>query len=353
MKNKEYWAERMRLLEEALLDKSYEYVKNLDEQYELAIKSIEHAMRIWYQRFAKENFVSLTEARRLLTTQELEEFKWTVEEYIKYGQENTISQAWLQQLKNASARVHVSRLESLKLQLQQQVEALHGKQADALNSALAETYERGYYYTAFELQKGVGVGFSLHSLSEELIHKALAKPWAPDGKVFSDRIWANTQALTTRVNTQLTQMIMRGLAPDKAINAIAERFNVSKKQAGRLIMTESAAFANTARKDCFNDLDVEQFIIVETLDHLTCKLCAELDGKVYPMSAYTVGVTVPPFHPWCRGTTAPYFKDLEDVGNRFARNAEGQTYEVPKDMTYAEWLRKILKYRLQIQKTTI
>lgn len=105
-------------------------------------------------------------------------------------------------------------------------------------------------------------------------------------------------------------------------------------------MTESAALANEARKDCFNDLDVEEYIIVETLDKETCPLCGQLDGKVFKMSEYAVGLTAPPFHPWCRGTTAPYFADMQGVGERFARGADGKTYAVPKDMTYAEWYAK-------------
>ena len=64
-------------------------------------------------------------------------------------------------------------------------------------------------------------------------------------------IWANKQALVNTVNTQITQMVMRGAVPDNAIKAIADRFKVSKSQAGRLVMTESAAFSNEARKDCF------------------------------------------------------------------------------------------------------
>ena len=64
-------------------------------------------------------------------------------------------------------------------------------------------------------------------------------------------------------------------------------------------MTESAAFANEARKDCFKDLGVEKYVIVETLDNETCSLCAGLDGKVYPMSEYQVGVTAPPFRFFC------------------------------------------------------
>ena len=133
MRNDKYWANRMRILEEALLDTGYEYVKNLERQYDLAIRSLEKEIESWYQRFAAENGMALAEARRLLTTKELTEFRWTVEEYIKYGQENAVSQAWLRQLKNASARVHISRLDSLKLHLQQQAEALHGAQSEALD----------------------------------------------------------------------------------------------------------------------------------------------------------------------------------------------------------------------------
>lgn len=66
-------------------------------------------------------------------------------------------------------------------------------------------------------------------------------------------------------------------------------------------MTESAAFANQARRDCMKELGVEQYEIVETLDSHTCETCGLLDGKHYKMSEFEVGVTAPPFHPWCRG----------------------------------------------------
>lgn len=341
MKNDAYWANRMRILEDALLDTGFEYVQNLERQYDKAIRDIETDIAHWYQRFAKNNEISLNDARKLLNSQELKEFKWTVEEYIKYGKENAVNGAWIKQLENASARVHISRLEAIKLQLQQQAEVLAAKQTEAVKGVSSEVYKSSYYHTAFELQKGVGVGWTLHAIDENVIEKVLSRPWTLDKQTFSDRIWANKQALVNTVNTQITQMVMRGAAPDNAIKAIADRFKVSKSQAGRLVMTESAAFANEARKDCFKDLDVEKYIIVETLDGKTCDLCAQLDGKVYPMSEYAIGVTAPPFHPWCRGTTAPYFDDMDDIAERWARDPEtGKTYTVPGNMTYKQWAAK-------------
>ena len=80
---------------------------------------------------------------------------------------------------------------------------------------------------------------------------------------------------------------------------------------------------------------MEEYELVETLDSHTCEICGPLDGKVFPMSQYQPGITVPPFHPRCRGTTVPHFDD--NYGERAAKNHEGKTYYVPADMTYPQW----------------
>lgn len=344
MKNSTYWSNRMRILRESLLDTGYEYVQNLEAQYEMAIAEIDKKIAAWYQRFAKNNEISLAEAKRLLNSDELEEFKWTVRSYIEHGEASALSGEWLKQLENASSRVHISRLDSLKLQLRQEAEALHGSQLRATESLLGDIYREGYFHTAFELQKGLGFGWSLHGMSASTIEKVLARPWTTDGQTFRDRVWTNKAALVNSVNTNLTQMIMRGEAPDRAIKAIAKQFGVSKGKAGRLIMTESAAFASAAQKDCFTELDVEEYKIIETLDQYTCDTCGALDGKVYKMSDFQVGVTAPPFHPWCRGCTAPYFADMDDWGaERAAKDADGKTYDVPANMKYSEWAKKTIK----------
>ena len=53
-----------------------------------------------------------------------------------------------------------------------------------------------------------------------------------------------------------------------------------------------------------------------------------------------VGVTAPPFHPWCRTTTAPYDPDFEGIlppEKRAARDAEGKTY-LTGAKNYKEWV---------------
>ena len=340
-RNGEYWKKRFEILEESAVNRGLEYYESLDRQYREAEKRIESQISVWYQRFANNNNITLADARKFLTSSELEELRWSVEEYIKHGTENAISQEWMRELENASAKVHISRLESLKLQLQQEVEVLYGNQVDGIDRLAREIYTEGYYHTAFEVQRGFNVGWEFQSLDTRRLDKVISKPWTADGRTFKDKAWTQKSDLISILHMEITQAIIRGDALDRAINTIAKKFDVAKSKAGRLVMTESAYFSSVAQKDCFNDLDVEQFKIVATIDSRTSPICQSLDGKVQDMKDFEPGVTAPPFHPWCRSTTAPYFEDEE--GYRAARGADGKIYYIPSNMTYKEWAEKFVE----------
>ena len=122
-----------------------------------------------------------------------------------------------------------------------------------------------YYHTAYELQKGLGVGWTMQALDERRFEKVLSRPWTADGQTFTGRCWKDKTRLVDVVNKELTRMIATGEAPDRAISAISHQMGVSKVNAGRLVMTESAFFASAAQKDCFNDLGVERYSVVQPL----------------------------------------------------------------------------------------
>lgn len=338
MKSSEYWRHRFELLQERELNKGIEAYHEIARQYDLAIRETEKELRSWYSRFATENKITLSEAKKLLAGRDLAAFRMTVEEYIKKGQ--SLDPQWLKQLEQASVRVHISRLEALKVAMQQQIENLYGYEVDALDRVARDIYTDGYYRTAFEIAKGSGVSATFASLDTKKIDKVILKPWAVDRSNFSARIWGNRTKLVNELHTLLTQNIIRGKAPDEVIKAISKRFEVSKHQAGRLVMTESAYFSSVAQKDSFEEVGVEKYEIVATLDMATSEICQEMDGKVFKMSEYQVGTTASPFHPNCRTTQVPYFEDLG--GKRASRDEEGKYKTVPADMTYKEWKKNFI-----------
>lgn len=339
-----YWSERMEALDEKQYQKSQAYYQDLQEQFRRAKNEIQMDIEQWYWRLADNNGISLAAAKRLLKKNELEEFQWTIEQYIKYGEKSGIDPKWMKQLENASARYHISYLETLKCQMQQHVERLMTEYEGGITDFLHKTYAENYYHSAYEIAKGTGVGSNLVQLDDKSIDVIIKKPWAQDGKNFSDRIWTNKQKLTSNLHTELSQCIIRGEEPAKAIQQLSKIMDVSEGQAGRLVMTEAAAISSMAKRDCFRELDVEEFQFVATLDNHTSALCQSMDGKHFKMSDYQIGVNVPPLHCWCRSCTVPYFADEFTEGEqRAARNEEGKTYYVPSDMTYKEWQESFVK----------
>ncbi len=335
MKNADYWRGRFSVLEEAAHKQTDEYLQSLEDIYREAEQTVQKDIESWYQRFATNNNVTLAEARKMLTTGQLEEFKWTAEQYVKAAQKANLSEEWIKKLENASTRFHVSRLEAIQFQIQQQIELLYGNQVDGIDDLLKDVISNGYTRGAFEIQKGIGLGWDFTALNQKKLETLLSKPWTTDGKTFRDRCWTNKAELVDTVNKELIQGMLRGDPPSKIITAIQKKFGTSRYKARRLVHTETTYFNAVSKTQMYKDLGVEQIEIVETLDSRTCPICQPLDGKVIPLSQYEPGVTVPPFHPNCRGTTCPYYDDME--GERAARNADGKVYYVPANMTFTQW----------------
>lgn len=336
-KSANYWKERMKALEDEQYVKTTEYYNDLQKQFRMAQNNLQIDIEYWYRRLAENNDISLTAAKKLLNKDELEEFHWTVEEYIKRGEENAVNPRWMRKLENASAKVHINRLEAMKLQVQQHAEILYQNYEHGTTEFLSGIYEDTYYHTAYEIAKGTSISSSFSRIDTNKIDKVIKTPWGQDGKVFSDRIWENKDKLVRELHTELTQCLIRGENPDEAAKRLAEKMGTKLTSARTLVYTESTAISASAQKDCFSELQIEEFEIVETLDSHTCGICGEMDGRHFPMKDFQIGITAPPFHPRCRGCTCPYFDDEFTNGKRIARGEDGKQYYVPENMTYTEW----------------
>lgn len=339
---KDYWEERFTELENAQNKYAKKvFHKDIEPFFDKAQRDMQAEIEKWYGRYAKNNNISIAEAKKQLTGRELKELRWDINEYIKYGQENAVNQKWMKELENASAKFHVTRLEALKLRTQQAAEVAFGNEVDAIDEMMGKIYEDGYYKTCFEIQKGTGIGFEVGQIDERQVKKVISKPWASDGKVFSDRVWTAKKEMVNGLHQELSNTIIQGKAPDEAIKKMTkylqDKTDNAKYKAGRLVMTEQAFIASAAQQDAFNELEVEEYEVVATLDSHTSKICQEKDGKHFPMKNYKIGSTAPPFHVFCRSTTVPYFDDEFEIEQRAARGNDGKTYYVPSDMTYPQW----------------
>lgn len=334
-----YWTKRFEEEEKQRNISNKAYTKEIERQYKIAENKIKSDIEKWYIRIADNNQISLADAKKLLTKDELKEFKWTLAEYIQKAK----SGAWKKELENASARIHIRRLEALQLQVKNSIETLRNKENEMLEDYLIKNYEDTYYHSLYEISKGLNLKTSFATLDRNKINQVIGKPWLSDGKTFSDRIWQDKEQLINTLRTKITQSFITGSTLDEAVEDISkfvsDKIKNKEYVARRLLETESAAYASKAQIEAFKSIDVEKYEIVATLDLHTSEICQEMDGKVFNISDQEIGVTVPPFHSHCRTVIAPYF---DDEPTRASRDENGEYKEV-KYMNYKEWKDQYIK----------
>lgn len=340
MKNSDYWKQRFTVLENASHSYGQKTYSQIESAFIQAQRDIQGEIDKWYGRFAKNNGVTLADAKKMLSSKDLAELKWDVNQYIQYGRQNALNKQWIKELENASAKFHITRLEALQLRTQQAMEVAFGNQLDAVDKMARHLITENYYHSIFEVQRGFNIGWNIGQINENVLDKLVVKPWAADGKNFSDRIWQQKQNMVGQLHRELTRTLIQGKAPNEAIKHMEQfvdsKFKNTKYAAARLVMTEQAYFHSVSQEEAFKELDVEEFEIIATLDNKTSEVCQEMDGKHFSMKEYQAGVTAPPFHPNCRSITAPYFEDNYG-GMRAARDEHGKTYYVPDNMSYKDW----------------
>lgn len=322
-----------------------DYNAELADTYASAIEKLKTDVEAWYVRFGKENDVSLADARRILDHRELKAFRLTLKEYIKLAKQENLPADYQKMLENASIRVRLTKSQEIYVRMLDYVTRLAHQQETGLASVLKQAYEDAVYKNAYETQSMQRNFRGFDRVPEDTINTVIHKPWARDGKDFSARIWENRDTLINNLQTELTQSLMaqEGTAPLTA--RLAKRMNVSYSNAKRLVETETAYIQEKASLDAYSRLGVEQYQILATLDSRTSETCRHLDGKVFDKKDAKPGITMPPFHCYCRTTTIPYIKGITDEDTtRTARDPEtGKTAFVEGDLTYPKWYNKYVR----------
>jgi phage protein len=334
-----YWVDRFTAEENRINELSKEQVKAAKRQYDIALKNTNQKIYEFYAKYAKDNNISMYEAKQRFNKKELKEFKMSLSEYVRKGQSLNITpdDAIIKELKNVSSRVHIERLEALKMEIKAEIDLLSKTMENNLDKHLREVYRDTYYRSAYSIQKGLDKFSNIEKLNPELLESLVYKPWTKDNTNWSKRIWGNDSKLVNTLHTNLTQNIITGKPLKDIIDTIEERFNVERNIATRLIMTESAAYHSRAKERCMKDLGCEKYEVIATLDDRTSPICRSMDSKVFDMKDYQVGVTAPPFHSNCRTVTAPYYDKIEGDTNLRASRTEDDDYKLVDVKDYQDW----------------
>lgn len=335
-----YWQQRFERLKKEQMRKAEKVNADLKDVYAYTLRKLQDDVAAWYARYADENGMSLADVRKQLDARELKAFKLTLKQFEKMAKQEDLPQEYQKMLEQASIRVRQDRSQAMYIKTVQYVERLAKQQGISLEELLKDVYKDSYYKAAYETQKAKGSYEPYTRVSENTIEKAISRPWAEDGKDFSSRIWENKTKLINTLQSEMTRSLMAHEPTSTLAERIAKRFNVSFSNASRLVETETAYVQESAMMDTWQKLDVDQYQILATLDNRTTETCRHLDGKIFDRKDAKTGITMPPFHCYCRTTTVLYIKgitDDEDETRAARKGGNGPTTHVLAKMKYPDW----------------
>ena len=114
--------------------------------------------------------------------------------------------------------------------------------------------------------------------------------------------------------------------------------NTSKNRGIVLARTETNYIHNQARLKLYEQLGIDEYLYIATLDLRTSDTCRALDGSTWKLSQSKIGVNYPPMHPQCRSTTIPNIHNLSAFRN--AVDGEGKHIYIPRTMTQEEYIKQ-------------
>ena len=197
----------------------------------------------------------------------------------------------------------LTRLELLEAQLWLKVHEAAQLQQALQTAAHAKTIDTAYYHSLYNLSKGTGVAPAFSRLNDKTINRILEAKFF--GKNYSDRIWNNSGKLANELKGILATATATGQSQTKTTKLIRERYGVKRFEAARLVRTETNHFNTEATMHSYKGIGLDQWVYIATLDSRTDDVCAEHDGKRYPLHEGPL----PPLHPDCRCTQRAHLGD--------------------------------------------
>jgi SPP1 gp7 family putative phage head morphogenesis protein len=229
----------------------------------------------------------------------------------------------------------MTRLELLNAQMWGEMKKVGFKQNLIQSKSHAATINDAYYKTIYDTAKGIGATPSFSHLNTRTVSTILNSRF--QGKNYSDRIWANTDALAKQLKGKLGAAIASGQAPSKTISEIQQRFGVGKFYAERLVRTETNYFENKAELESYDSMGIKRFVFVATLDGRTSEICQSYDGKTFSVSEAKQGTNAPPLHPNCRSTIRPYIGKEWEPEARIARDPRTGQNQYIYNQSFPQW----------------
>lgn len=335
-----YWERRKADLIYRQMDKAEAKADDIDKIYNEAQRYLNKQADKVFDKFQRDYGLSEADARQVLKAMKGKQSLSEMRKVLEARPEDPSINQLLADMDSGAYAFRLNRFNELIQQVDRLRNAMYQAEKKQSDRFYPDLMKDSYNRATFDLQQHTGLAYNFNTLPEAEIKRLSRLKWSGDN--YSGRIWNNTGELARQLKNEFLVNWMTGRSNRDVINSIAERFDVGRNNARRLVRTESAFFHNEMEALSYKDADIEQYRFVAVLDKRTSSICREHDGKVYKVSERKTGINYPPLHPWCRSTTIAHFEgmDLSKLERRVRDPETGKTMLVPADMSYDDWYEK-------------
>lgn len=301
MNSRDYWQEREELHIKEMMEKDEQDSKEIARMYARTYRDIQRDINDFYIRYANENELSLSDAKKAVSKFDVESFRDKAAQYVR---DKDFSDQANEELRLYNLTMRVNRLELLKSEIGLECAALGNDLDKYFMQTLTEEAK------AEALRQAGILGETLETLDVKQIDKIVNGSWKTNMQTqptFSEAIWGHNTALKNNIDTLLTQSLISGKHPRALADKLMKMFDASRYEAERLLRTESARVQGDVQMANFEEYGFEFYNIVR--EPTACKICIEAAANgPYRVRDKVIGLNMYPFHPNCRCSATPYRK---------------------------------------------
>ena len=276
----DYWEKRQTELMKRLEKQSEGTIQRLVTAYNKSKDNIQKEIQKIFGKYVVNGKLTFKEAKELLNTRETKEFYDNLLKQINSIDDVDVRRKLLAKYNAPAYSYRISRYQALQENIDIELKKLVQEECVISKKHYVDIINEGYYRSIFNVQKGIGIGFNFSQLDNRTINLILNENWYKSEN-FSQRIWKNNNKLADYLKSNFLADNIAGKSIQRMASALDDAMNIGKYNAVRLLRTETNHFANEAEMLSYEELDIEKYRFIATLDNVTCKHCAELDNKIF------------------------------------------------------------------------
>ena len=298
-----YWQDREKQQRELYMKEEAQQQKELERIYKEMYQWAEDEINRFYGKYADAEGIDITEAKKRVSQADIEEYERLAKQYV---QDKDFSPRANAEMRLYNATMKINRLEMLKARI-----GLH--LVDGINT-IDQYYEDIITdRTRQEIERQAGILGETVSVADTTKRAENIVNASFFNATYSERIWSHQDRLRSMISIELQRGLIAGVGSREMARRIKKEFDVSMSDAHRLMVTELRRIQTDVAMDSYKQSGVERYVYM-AVNPRACPICKALDGKDYAVEGAEIANPdhpLPPMHPRCHCTTAPYVDEDE------------------------------------------